>query len=652
MPTTRRAFLFALALLLIALPASASGIALSTNALTFSKLPAEQYVPLQAIVRFEQGTSPARRTRALQEGGATLIRSLLLPDFALVSLNGDPDTALTRLRRVNALTSVQPNLRLMVQGTANDPCNAITPRSDCPATAWHLAATAAFAGWQRFPGAFFSPSHPKSSLPARVKIAVIDTPVMRNNTDFKNGYSSDDLVYGGQLDLASAAEFPNPVAAEGGTYSYHGTYVASIAAASANNAYGSAGIAYSADVLPLPAVHGSDGRADAASVGDAIVFAYSKGARVITLALGIKANDQKSLAYVNEAIQRVSASPNPPLIVAAAGNNTGNDPFYPAWFDNVMAVGGTDQRDRRAPCANFSSKVSVAAPAVGVQGLSDSAYMTAPACGTSAATPQVSGLAALLFQQDPSRTPADVRSIIEQSADHLGPAGRNDEFGFGRINIDRALSFGLGTPTTTDVLATPISGNGGGTSRITARVNAPATIVAASAYIDRQPSSPSDVGHEMSAQDGAFDSSAENVALSLTPGLLTPGAHRVYVRGKDANNAWGPLGSGVLYVDASPPVIYNVQATNAIRPVDAGPVITFTVFDDYSLTIGYDVEVVSSLDRSKAVWSSGLVTAPAGDQRIQWIPRSSDLPGVYSIRITAHDEAGNRSSTSVSTVIV
>ncbi|MHB8510914.1 MAG: S8 family serine peptidase [Actinomycetota bacterium] len=626
-----------------ALPASAhrtlQPVALPANA--------GDYVFGQAVVRFNANSSHAERLQALAMSGARLIKELLVPNYALVSVQGGLGNALARLRRASAITEAEPNYRLELQATPNDPCNALDKRSDCPTTAWHLFATAAIAGWQRFPGVYFSPTQSKDVLPARVKIAIIDTPIARSNPDFKNGSSSDDMAFGGQLDVASMNAFPDPVAAEGGPYGYHGTYVASIAAASADNNYGSAGVGYAADLLPLAAVHGSDGRADSSVVADAILFAHEHGARVINLSLGL--TDPSSV--VNQAIQQVTSDQNPSLVVAAAGNNTGNQPFYPAWFDNVMAVGGTDQLDRKASCANYSSHVAVAAPAKGVEGLSSDAYMTAPDCGTSAATPQVSALAALLFAQDPTRTPDDVESIIEQTADHLGTPGRNDQFGFGRINVDRALAFSSNAPVTTEVSATPVRPSGG-ESILRANVNGQAPIAGAELYIDRVPSGAADSGYPLGPTDGDFDSTSETVGTSFSASFLAPGPHRIFVRARDITGAWGPLGSGLLFVDDTPPTISNLQATDTIRPLASASSITFNAVDNYSLTLTYTIDITDATGLKGEVWSSGLITAPAGNELATWTPQPNDLPGRYNVKLAVRDEAGNESVATTSMTLV
>lgn len=95
------------------------------------------------------------------------------------------------------------------------------------------------------------------------------------------------------------------------------------------------------------------------------------------------------------------------------------DPDLARRLPGRIGVAATDASDRAAKWSNFGSHVFVSAPGVSI-------YSTYPPSsfatlsGTSMATPAVAGLAALLFGQDPSRTPDDVKVILARSADKVG----------------------------------------------------------------------------------------------------------------------------------------------------------------------------------------------------------------------------------------
>ena len=131
------------------------------------------------------------------------------------------------------------------------------------------------------------------------------------------------------------------------------------------------------------------------------------------------------------------------VVVAAAGNDAKSEsifPFYPAILDNVIDVTATDQANVKASFANYGPHVDLAAPGVGIYStMLDNTY--ASETGTSMATPFVSGLAALLSGLLGSPSPAQVIQALESTALDLGPAGRDNDYGFGLIQADAAIQF-------------------------------------------------------------------------------------------------------------------------------------------------------------------------------------------------------------------
>ena len=129
------------------------------------------------------------------------------------------------------------------------------------------------------------------------------------------------------------------------------------------------------------------------------------------------------------------------LIIAAAGNaGAKSPPLYPGADPNVMAVTATDEHDRLFNGANQGTYVAVAAPGVNV-------LVPAPngdvqfTTGTSVASANVSGVAALLLAERPTRTPEEVRAILASTAKHLGAKGVNPQFGAGLVDPLKALHF-------------------------------------------------------------------------------------------------------------------------------------------------------------------------------------------------------------------
>jgi len=241
--------------------------------------------------------------------------------------------------------------------------------------------------------------------------------------DDRNGYIDD--VYG--WDFANDDNDPQD------DYG-HGTHCAGIAAAATDNGVGIAGVGFNSRIMAVKVGDGTTGLAAYSDIAYGIMYAADNGAKVISLSLGGYAYSSFLEAAVNHAWNAGC------VLVGAVGNNNVSDPFYPAAYNNVIGVSATDQNDVRASWSNYGSHVAVAAPGVSIYSTywnKGSTY--ARMSGTSMAAPHVAGLAALLFAQDGTRSNADVRSLIEESADDLGNPGWDQYYGYGRINAFRAL---------------------------------------------------------------------------------------------------------------------------------------------------------------------------------------------------------------------
>ncbi|MCA1833887.1 MAG: S8 family serine peptidase [Actinomycetota bacterium] len=597
-------------------------------------------VPGQALVRFRPGTPPAVERLVHDRAGVRVLRHVA-GTYELVGFptSASLQTILSAYRANPAVAVAEPNAIARVALAPNDPCAA----GPCAGSArqYNLDMTNAAAAWSVFPGRFYSAADKTSLQP--VTIAVLDTKIDAANPDFANaGSTSTDAARGGQLDLADARDWIS-ASAQGGSAAYHGTYVAGIAAAAAGNAKDVAGIGYAARIMPLTVVDGN-GLADAASLADAIVYAWQRGARVINLSLGLTADSQA----VHDAIIRVTTASNPALVVAAAGNNTGANAFYPGSYKETMSVAGTSPSDTRAYCSNYNGNVSVSAPAervVSIAPMPGELYM-AP-CGTSAATPQVSALAAMLFAQNPARTPAAVRQIIERTADDLGVAGRDNFFGAGRINAERALRDGDGSPVVGAVRAT-IPPASGGVSAITATATGARGIVRAEVHVD----SPAAPALSIAAADGTWGSATEELRGTVSiPSTLAAGAHPFWIRTYDGT-AWGPYSVGAIIVDRTPPSLANPTATNGVRATSQPVVVTFTSTDAVSPVVSYSIQAYAdSTTPKQLVFQDVRSRINAGNQQYSWSPSASVLPGHYQIKIVVADEAGNTSAALIGTVL-
>lgn len=266
-----------------------------------------------------------------------------------------------------------------------------------------------------------------------------------------NGYEDDiqgwDFI-GNDPDPSSDISDPNA----DDTIVSHGTLLAGMIAASANNGKGIVGIAPNAKIMPLRILD-SKGKGTTAQVRDAITYAVKNGADVINLSLVSTKPDDQLQQVIEWAVDQGV------VVVAAVGNDgldVDRDPTFPACFDTrigknrVIGVAALDIDGRKAKFSNDGSNcVDIAAPGVNIFGAvyhddSNFLYSTSygsPFEGTSVAAPMVTAAVARLRSVYPTLTPDQIRLSLMLSADPIleeTPEQRS-RLGAGSLNIEQAL---------------------------------------------------------------------------------------------------------------------------------------------------------------------------------------------------------------------
>jgi subtilisin family serine protease len=239
----------------------------------------------------------------------------------------------------------------------------------------------------------------------------------------------------------------------------HGTMTAGITAASSNNSRGVSGVSWGARIMPVKVLGGQRGSGTDEMVARGIRWAVDNGARIINMSLG----GEETSPVQDDAIRY--AYEHNLLVVAAAGNTPDGKPHYPAAYDTVLSVGATGRSDTVTGFSSFGRYVDVSAPGVGILSTSwsEGNLTYEYGNGTSFSCPLASGAAALVWSVNPSLTADDVRFILEDSSDDVGPAGWDEYSGRGRLNVERALHMARqGKPPTRtstpagQVTATPV----------------------------------------------------------------------------------------------------------------------------------------------------------------------------------------------------
>lgn len=247
------------------------------------------------------------------------------------------------------------------------------------------------------------------------------------------------------FDVADNDNNPNPPAyTTDGDGFCHGTHCAGIAGAATDNNKGVSSIAFNVSIMPVKCTpdNAADSGESLPNAYDGLYYAINANANVISMSWG--GSDGSFLtgeALINSAYNKGI------VLVAAAGNENVNTPFYPAAFNHVLSVGATSTTDTKATYSNYGSDIDVMAPGNYIYSTmagSDTTY--GYFSGTSMACPLVAGLAALVRSANPSWTADQVMNQIENTCDDidlLNPTYAG-QLGHGRINAARALG---ATPT-------------------------------------------------------------------------------------------------------------------------------------------------------------------------------------------------------------
>jgi subtilisin family serine protease len=206
----------------------------------------------------------------------------------------------------------------------------------------------------------------------------------------------------------------------------HGTSVAGIIAANANS-IGVAGMCARCKVMPVKALD-ANGMGYWTVAAKAIVWAADHHADVINLSFGGPSGGStlgNAIAY---------ARSKGAVVVAAAGNFGSPSKFYPAAYPGVISVAASSERDLRYSWSDYSTSwVDVAAPGCTWATKRGGGYGSF--CGTSAATPVVAGIAALMDSAKPGISRRRIESLLTAATIQTPWAFTR----FGRVDAYRAV---------------------------------------------------------------------------------------------------------------------------------------------------------------------------------------------------------------------
>lgn len=388
----------------------AAGAAILVTFVGASSAHASEYVPGQVIVKFRDAVSAAERAAALERAG--VVRNLgTIPGLGskVVRVRGDAQRAAARLDRAAAVEYAEVDHILTATAVPNDPL---------VGDQWALDKIDAPQGWTAAGlGAF--------PATGGVRIGIIDTGIDTAHPEFAGK-----IAACGQSDGFFGVG--TAVRAGCGDEHGHGTKTAGILAARANNGLGVSGVAFNSSLAVCKALQDGIGRGSTSNVVSCIGWVRSKGAKVISMSFGGAGS-----STLRTAVKDAWSNGYGAVLVAAAGNDSGSMTMYPAGYPEVISVAAIDPLDAPAG-SNRNADVEMAAPGLDVLSTTKGGYFGTIG-GSSAATPHVAGVAAVMRQRYATESANKIRNRLTASAVDLGEPGRDPLFGFGRANLCRAV---------------------------------------------------------------------------------------------------------------------------------------------------------------------------------------------------------------------
>ncbi len=291
-------------------------------------------------------------------------------------------------------------------------------------------------------------------------VAVVDTGVDHNHEDLKdimwtnekeiqgNGIDDDNNGYIDDVHGINTLVRDNQGRATMNTMAshWHGTHVSGTIAATQNNGLGIAGVASNVKIMAIRTVPDDSDELDS-NIVEAYKYAAQNGARLINCSFGKSYNEGGMV--VRDVIDEIGKKYNT-LVIASAGNDSmgpynwhDNDtsPKYPASFnsENLLVVASTTSAGALSSFSNIGKNtVDVAAPGSNIYSTINGGKY-GMASGTSMASPNTTGVAAMVLGYYPNLSAIELKNVLMKSVTKV-PNFNGQLVSGGRINLKTALA--------------------------------------------------------------------------------------------------------------------------------------------------------------------------------------------------------------------
>jgi type VII secretion-associated serine protease mycosin len=220
----------------------------------------------------------------------------------------------------------------------------------------------------------------------------------------------------------------------------HGTHMAGVIAARGGGTNNALGVAPASSILPIATASGST----MGSLADPVNYAVEHGAKIINMSVGRPPGAESPPGEVDAIADAVRKGV---VVVISVGNKPEmNGPNTLTTIPGVVVVGGSSRAGTVSASSIAARQLALVAPADQIVGPALRSKYTSgysAATGTSESTAMVSGVAALIWSKFPDLDANNVINRLIASAVDAGPPGRDDTYGFGIVDAQRALTMDI-----------------------------------------------------------------------------------------------------------------------------------------------------------------------------------------------------------------
>ncbi len=462
---------------------------------------------------------------------------------------------------------------------------ALFPNDPYYANGWHLPKIGAPSAWDYTQG-------------TGVTIAILDTGVDTSHPDLQGQIVPGWNFYDNNNNVADVLG--------------HGTAVAGTAAAVGNNSLGVAAVSFRSKIMPMR-ITDAQGYGFYSLMAQAIITAADSGARVANISfLGVSLS-----STVDSAAQYMRSKGG---VVVVSGGNTGalrTDPPR----SSLTVVSATDSADARASFSSWGDYIDIAAPGVSIHTTTRGGGYGGFS-GTSASSPVVAGVYALMMSVKPTLQPASLDNILFSTPQDLGSSGFDQQFGYGRVRADAAVASARGAPTGDSqapsvVIASPTGGtvtglvpvdvtaaDNIGVARVELYANnvlkATDTIAPYGFTLDAAQYTDGPVNLQARAYDAAGNSASSSTVTVTVANDTTPPKVTI------TNPAYGSVVSGTVSINVA--ATDNQRVAKIVLSIDGQQVAV-----SYGASLSYNWTVTSTRKAGKRHSSTSTIVARAED---------------------------------------